>query len=265
MSLSVNLNMKLTIAVLFTLVLGCLGAQLSIQGVDVARNVRIVNGEEAEDGEFPFQVSLQNGGSHFCGATVLNTEWLLTAAHCIYDYDINQYTVRAGTNNYNTGGTVHKVVQWEYHAQYQNYAYWNNDVAVVKVSPPLTYSAKVQPTVLPEDGAEPAGGATSTAIGWGNACYQCPGIPDLQKVSLVVYSLQDCLSYYGEGPTNDMVCSGKPENEQGVCQGDSGGALIVDGVQIGITSWTSMPCASVPAVWTKISHYRDWIRERSGV
>jgi secreted trypsin-like serine protease len=32
------------------------------------------------------QVSLQYGGSHYCGATVLSPEYVLTAAHCIFGY-----------------------------------------------------------------------------------------------------------------------------------------------------------------------------------
>jgi secreted trypsin-like serine protease len=46
-------------------------------------------------------------------------------------------------------------------------------------------------------------------------------------------------------------------------QGDSGSALLVDGVQVGITSWTRIPCAESPAVWTKVSHYLDWIAEKT--
>ncbi|XP_069691856.1 trypsin delta-like isoform X2 [Periplaneta americana] len=258
--------MKLFLAVLSTLLLGCL-AKPKIEGIliDLARNVRIVNGQPAEDGEYPFQVSLQNYGSHYCGATVLNNEFLLTAAHCIYGGNIDSYTVRAGTNNYNSGGSVHQVVEWVYHQEYQNQAYWYNDVAVVRVDPPLTYSSKVQPTKLPAAGEEPAGGAASVAIGWGSGCYGCSGIADLQEVNLRIYSYSECLDIYGDGPTADMVCSGIPEEGKGVCSGDSGGALLVDGVQVGITSWTRMPCASYPAVWTKVSHYRDWIKEQSGV
>ncbi|PSN31025.1 hypothetical protein C0J52_26736 [Blattella germanica] len=105
----------------------------------------------------------------------------------------------------------------KYHEEYKSTAYWNNDIAVVKVSPPLTLNSKVQLTKLPADGAEPAGGAQSVAIGWGSAC------------------------------------------------GDSGGALLVDGVQVGVTSWTRLPCATYPAVWTKVSHYRSWIKENTGV
>ncbi|PSN33503.1 Glandular kallikrein-7 [Blattella germanica] len=133
------------------------------------------------------------------------------------------------------------------------------------VSPPLTLSSKVQLVQLASDNDEPTGGVQSVAIGWGSSCYECSGIPDLQKVNLRIYSHSECQNILGNGFTQDMVCSGLPEEHKGICAGDSGGALLINGVQVGITSWTVLPCADYPAVWTKLSHYRDWIRANTGV
>ncbi|GCB78661.1 hypothetical protein scyTo_0020131 [Scyliorhinus torazame] len=44
---------------------------------------RIVNGEEAVPGSWPWQVSLQSdSGWHFCGGSLINDNWVVTAAHC---------------------------------------------------------------------------------------------------------------------------------------------------------------------------------------
>lgn len=40
---------------------------------------RIVGGEIAERGQFPYQVQLQFVGTHFCGGAILNENWIVTA------------------------------------------------------------------------------------------------------------------------------------------------------------------------------------------
>ncbi|XP_069691850.1 chymotrypsin-1-like [Periplaneta americana] len=259
--------MKIVFAVFSSLLLICVGTKTHIKGphVDVARNIKVMHGHRASKGEYPFQVSLQIEGEHHCGATILNEKFILTAAHCIYSGIIDNYTIRAGTNNYKRGGSVHKVVHWVYHELYEENIPCKNDIAVLEVDPPLTFRPRVQPTRLPSEGEEPDVGAKSVAIGWGSKNFYGPCRPQLHEVSLNIYSHQECLDVYWNLPTTDMVCSGAPYEQGQVCSGDSGGPLLVNGIQVGITSWGAFPCVSYPTVWTRVSHYRSWIREKSGV
>lgn len=64
-------------------------------------STQIVGGSEAPKGGYPFIVSLQIKGfsSHFCAGSILNNEWILTAAHCVQAVPANQIVVKAGKHN----------------------------------------------------------------------------------------------------------------------------------------------------------------------
>jgi len=58
---------------------------------------QIVGGVPAVQGDFPFIVSLQQGGSHFCGGSLLNANTVITAGHCGQGQTASSLRVRAGS------------------------------------------------------------------------------------------------------------------------------------------------------------------------
>ena len=49
-------------------------------------NVRIVNGKDAKVGAYPWMVSILNAGDSWCGGSILNENWVVTAGHCFMKY-----------------------------------------------------------------------------------------------------------------------------------------------------------------------------------
>ena len=73
---------------------------------------KIVGGSNAAIEDFPWQISLRiNTGtslSHTCGGSILNEEWVVTAAHCVRDYSAGQLLVIAGTSEVNDVDAAHQ-------------------------------------------------------------------------------------------------------------------------------------------------------------
>ena len=65
----------------------------------------IVGGQQAPS-PIPWQVSVQNGGQHFCGGTILDTFTILSAAHCFKRDLVDGYSVRTGSKKWSSGGQV---------------------------------------------------------------------------------------------------------------------------------------------------------------
>lgn len=68
-----------------------------LEASDGQSSVKIVGGNRAAEGDFPFIVSLQRRGNHFCGGTLVNADTVVTAAHCSTNANAETVSVRAGS------------------------------------------------------------------------------------------------------------------------------------------------------------------------
>jgi len=224
---------------------------------------RIVGGESAADGQFPYQISMRNGGSHSCGGSILDETTILCAAHCVDGVSAAQLTVVAGTNTLNAGGDSHKVSSISMHKDYDS---WNiqNDISILKLATPLDLSnPKIGVVGLPSSNI--GGGENVILSGWGRTSY--PGnIPnDLQWINLRTITVDECKSLQtGSEIIDSEVCT-LTQSGEGACHGDSGGPLVdTNGNQIGIVSWGT-PCArGYPDVFTRVYSFLDWIKANRG-
>ncbi|GJQ70815.1 hypothetical protein Trydic_g742 [Trypoxylus dichotomus] len=220
---------------------------------------RIVGGIDAEDGAFPYQISLRWHGRHICGGSILNERYILTAAHCIHRQIPENLTVVTGSNNLNEGGDTYKVEKIIEHKGYLPQTI-TNDIALIKLQEDVKYGDKVKPINLPEK--DTGCDVELTLSGWGTTTF--PGeIPNkLQTIKLISVSNVKCTLDHPGGilPTN--ICTLNKKGE-GACHGDSGGPLVYEDYQVGVVSW-GIPCAKGKAdVFTRVYSYLKWIEENA--
>ena len=70
---------------------------------------RIVGGVDASISDYPWQVALTSpSGYGFCGGSIINDSWVLTAAHCVSGESSSSLYIRAGASaTYAEGGDTY--------------------------------------------------------------------------------------------------------------------------------------------------------------
>ncbi|KAJ4349119.1 hypothetical protein N0V95_004861 [Ascochyta clinopodiicola] len=226
----------------------------------------IVGGVPAVAGDFPFIVSLQKNGAHFCGGSLLDSTTVLTAAHCADGQTTSGLTVRAGSLNRNSGGVTSQVSSLNVHPSFDPDVL-SNDVAVLKLRTAIPTSSTIKYATLAAAGSDPAANTVARVAGWGTTSSSGSSSVTLRKVDVPIVSRATCkANYLKDTPPKDvdntMICAGLTAGGKDSCQGDSGGPIVNanTGVLIGAVSWgTGCALAGFPGVYAHIGALRSFI------
>ncbi|PKH85751.1 trypsin-like serine protease [Colwellia sp. Bg11-28] len=223
-----------------------------------------------------------------CGASFIGEKWVLTAAHCVEDANIEFLKVNIGEYDLSDGASNAKAIKRIYiHPEYDEGSAFNNDIALIEL---VESSDQTAVKLLDYNTSKQLAIANSpaTVIGWGNVnAYgqndEAPvnSQPDqLRQVELYLLSNEECKDQLAQaysdlnnttyspnqvGITNSMICAAfSGDVQKGSCQGDSGGPLVVNTnegwQQIGIVSF-GVGCANeaFPDVYARVGNFTTWI------
>lgn len=233
-----------TFFILITLVLNPIILGFSIQ-------TRIIGGNIAKEGQFPYQASIRLKDKHQCGGSIFNEKYILTAAHCLFGFNKTDFSVTVGSIYLSKGYSTHNVTKIILHPRYHPLR-MTNDIALMEVENGFTYNEVIQPIKLgPEipDNANIKG----VAVGWGTDSTV------LHYLNVTTATWFECAVNYVELSNYDAHICTKSLMPKGLCLGDSGGPLIVNNQIIGIVSFGKGCAERFPSVFTRISWYKEWL------
>jgi secreted trypsin-like serine protease len=241
---------------------------------------RIVGGTDAKFADWPFLVGLFKGGSDspYCGGTLIDKQWVVTAAHCVVINGVvvppAALSVRRNSPTGKADGQKTTVARLFRHPQYDAAKSRNpeNDVAVLKLQASSGIDDNKRAWLATANTERIWGepGTCAAVAGWGATAVKGNRAERLQAINVPIWNQADCRAVYVNqydiqpGP---HICAGYRPGGKDSCQGDSGGPLVVSGgptkyLLVGVVSFGE-GCAErdSPGVYTRASTYRDWIYE----
>ncbi|KAL0810794.1 hypothetical protein ABMA28_010111 [Loxostege sticticalis] len=241
-----------------------------VKSMSPTKNAKILGGHDIDITEAPYQVSVHVFGIYLCGGVLVDKDIVLTSAYFSNFFPSHPalFKIRAGSSIIDEGGELYQVEKIVVHPYHRVLTY---DLAIFKLSKPVTLSDKVAPIPMMESGEEVPDGANLHVTGWGMTENEDWPVM-LQRVEVTKVNWDLCLYQLDPNALTEAdLCAGVPAGDKGFYRGDKGGPLVYNGKLAGVSSRyiTTMEVGpdntTIPRlpdqVYTKVSALRSWIDE----
>ncbi|CAG9131526.1 unnamed protein product [Plutella xylostella] len=185
---------------------------------------RIVGGLETSVSVCPYIVAISKHGRHWCGGSIIDEQWVLTAAHCmqaVFEEDrriMTPYTVRAGSSYHSRGGYQARINKVFFPHQY-NPDGADYDFCLLRLDRPLPIGRSIAVLDLPARDYALEVDDILVVSGWGSTDKTGNGhVPDrVRFVPVPLLSTSKCQRAYKFPITPRMICAGYAGGGKDAC------------------------------------------------
>lgn len=239
-------------------------------------NSRIYRGLVSERNQFPYYVFLEkqmaSGIVKSCGASLISSDWVLTAAHCVED--ARRVALHFGmheTKNKLEAGRVIWVVEStrENIFIHPSYAQLDivGDIALIKLNQSIPFSESIQSIDIAESFDVDAHEELIT-IGNGKKGSTGELAEKLEWIPVVSISETECRKFFPIIFDRKSIFCAQNKDDRSVSFGDSGGPIVrkSDNKLVGISSFIHGIGTErgYPQAFTDITIYEKWIKTKTG-
>ena len=229
---------------------------------------QIIGGSNALDpSKFPHHVSISLEDKDICGGSIIHKYFVLTAAHCLYSNNLQNYKINVGSVFFQQGFYWHTISRIIKHEKFDENIIIH-DIGLLKVSSPFVSNSLVKSIDIYD--SKISEGMIATVIGWG--VDQNDKLQEiLQKLQVPILNHAECGKFYKYEVrmTKYHICAGYYTYGSHYVvrssSGDSGGSLILDEKIVGIVSYGQYDepnrfKLTCPTIYTAVPMYQEWIK-----